>query len=835
MPSPVAPLWAATCAIASGLAVWASFAPLDLWWLAPIGIALLTVALLGQSVRTGLWVGGLHGLTFFVPLLHWTGTYVGWFPWILLAVVQAAYLALLGAAVAVLSRLVTRWGATIWLLPPTVGTIWVAQEALRCWFPWGGFPWGRLAFGQTDGPLLWWATLAGAPAVTFAAALSGAAVAVGLHWWRSWLRLPGTAHLRRAAAVAAALGCVFGVSLAAEGLGPNSSSLDSGPLLRVAVVQGDVPRAGLDFSARRRAVLDNHLWQTHLLADQVAHGERKQPDVVIWPENSSDIDPYSDPRTADLITDAAQTVHAPILVGAVIDGPGHRVRNVGIVWDPTFGPVEQYTKRHPVPFAEYVPYRGFFRSITSEVDLVPHDFAAGSSPGVLRLGKARIGDVICFEVGYDALSADVVRGGAQLFVVQTNNATFGTSAQSAQQLAMTRLRAVEHDRFAVMASTTGISATVSPTGHVLDSTKLFTSTVLLRDLRLGTSRTLATTAGSWPTWIMSSWALAMVALAWWVSRRPTNLAEQDRFRASGGCVMVPAGPPTTITANDNADTVDGESSTPNDQDSELETDSPSEPRVETTPANARVLVIIPTFNEAENIEQITERLRAAAPDVALLIADDNSPDGTGAIADSLAERHESVSVLHREGKQGLGAAYIAGFDWAREREYDVVVEMDADGSHAPEDLPRLLEALAEADLVIGSRWVPGGEVRNWPRRRQLLSRMGNWYARRALGFPIADATGGYRTYRREVLDAIDWKHVASQGYCFQVDLTWRTYRAGFRITERPIAFTEREHGHSKMSSLIVAEAFWLVALWGARHRLRQLARSVRGLGRKFKR
>ncbi|MGH3429495.1 MAG: apolipoprotein N-acyltransferase, partial [Mycobacteriales bacterium] len=524
-------------------------------------------------------------------------------------------------------------------------------------------------------------------------------------------------------------------------------------------------------------VLDNHVKVTDAAAKKIKAGEMAEPALVIWPENSSDIDPYSDARTAELITDAAQTVRAPILVGAVIGGPGHRVRNVGIVWDPTFGPVEQYTKRHPVPFAEYVPYRGFFRSITSEVDLVPRDFAAGSSPGVLRLGKARVGDVICFEVGYDALSADVVRGGAQLFVVQTNNATFGTSAQSAQQLAMTRLRAVEHDRFAVMASTTGISATVSPTGHILDSTKLFTSTVLLRDLRLGTSRTLATTAGSWPTRIMSLWALAMVTLAWWVSRRPTDLSAQGRFRASGGCVMVPAGPPTTVTANVNAETVDAEASAPNNQDSAPETASPSEARVDTTPANARVLVIIPTFNEAENIEQITERLRAAAPDVALLIADDNSPDGTGAIADSLAERHAPVSVLHREGKQGLGAAYIAGFDWARERGYDVVVEMDADGSHAPEDLPRLLEALAEADLVIGSRWVPGGEVRNWPRRRQLLSRMGNWYTRRALGFPIADATGGYRAYRREVLDVIDWKHVASQGYCFQVDLTWRAYRA----------------------------------------------------------
>ena len=248
--------------------------------------------------------------------------------------------------------------------------------------------------------------------------------------------------------------------------------------------------------------------------------------------------------------------------------------------------------------------------------------------------------------------------------------------------------------------------------------------------------------------------------------------------------------------------------------------------------NARVLVVIPTFNEADNIGQITSRLRAAVPDAALLVADDNSPDGTGDIADRLASGDESVHVLHREGKEGLGAAYIAGFQWAREHGYDVVVEMDADGSHAPEQLPRLLDALGDADLVIGSRWIPGGEVLNWPRRRQLLSRLGNRYTRSALGLPVRDATGGFRAYRGEVLDAIDWKDVASQGYCFQVDLTWRTFQAGFRIVEVPITFAEREQGTSKMSSRIVIEALWLVTVWGVGNRLRRLGATIARLFRR---
>jgi dolichol-phosphate mannosyltransferase len=227
-----------------------------------------------------------------------------------------------------------------------------------------------------------------------------------------------------------------------------------------------------------------------------------------------------------------------------------------------------------------------------------------------------------------------------------------------------------------------------------------------------------------------------------------------------------------------------------------------------------VIVIVPTYNERDNIEIIASRVRSAVPDAHLLIVDDNSPDGTGETADKLASKDPHVHVLHRAGKAGLGAAYIAGFRWALERDYGAMVEMDADGSHQPEEMTRLLDALASADLVLGSRYVPGGAVRNWARSRELLSRAGNTYARLMLGFTLKDATGGYRAFRATTLRRIGLDSVNSQGYCFQIDLARGTILAGLTVTEVPITFVERERGTSKMSRAIVAEAFWRVGLWG---------------------
>ena len=235
-----------------------------------------------------------------------------------------------------------------------------------------------------------------------------------------------------------------------------------------------------------------------------------------------------------------------------------------------------------------------------------------------------------------------------------------------------------------------------------------------------------------------------------------------------------------------------------------------------------VLVVIPTYNERDNIGKIVQRLHTALPDVHALVVDDGSPDGTGRLADEMAAADDRVHVLHRTEKAGLGAAYVAGFRWALDRGYAVVVEMDADGSHAPEDLPRLLDALRDADLVLGSRYVPGGSTVNWPKYRELISRGGNVYSQIALGAKVKDITGGFRAFRAEVLDRLKLNTVASQGYCFQIDLAWRTIELGYRVVEVPITFTEREVGESKMSGNIVREALWRVTKWGVRRRATQL-------------
>ena len=243
------------------------------------------------------------------------------------------------------------------------------------------------------------------------------------------------------------------------------------------------------------------------------------------------------------------------------------------------------------------------------------------------------------------------------------------------------------------------------------------------------------------------------------------------------------------------------------------------------PPLRRVAVLIPTYNERDTLPVIVPRLLEVVPEVDVVVLDDNSPDGTGAVADALAEGEPRVHVIHRPRKEGLGAAYLEGFAWALDRGYDAVVEMDADGSHRPEHLPDLLAAAAEADVVIGSRWVRGGSVVNWPLHRKALSVGGNLYVKVLLGMPVHDATAGFRVYRADALHVIGLHDVASQGYCFQTDLTWRAVRADLTVVEVPITFVEREVGDSKMSRHIMTESLRLITGWGVRHRTEQ----VRGL------
>ncbi|MCA2214998.1 apolipoprotein N-acyltransferase [Jidongwangia harbinensis] len=477
----------------AGAALLASLPPYDLWFLAPAGVALLAAAAHRRRLRGGLAVGVVAGLVLFVPLLEWTRIAAGWLPWVLLSGAQAVVLALAGVTAAWLSPLVDRWRG---LWPLLTGLLWVAQEAVRDRAPFGGFPWGRLAFAQGDAPSLRLAAYGGAPLVTFAVAAAGG-VLVALFWRRR----PGPAVLGYLLAGGVLVAGPLAVPVAAPGAATST----------VAIVQGNVPRLGLDFNAQRLAVLDNHVRATQALAADVAAGRRPQPDLVVWPENSSDIDPIRNQDGAQRIAAAARAIGVPILVGTVLrsDVPGE-IRNAGILWHPVTGPdLDQlYVKRHPVPFAEYMPLRPVARLVSEKADLVK-TMVAGRTPGVVRAGPVTVGDVICFEVAYDDIVRDTVTGGAQILAVQTNNATFN-EAEARQQLAMVRLRAVEHGREALMVSTVGVSAFVGTAGDVRASTGFNVDAVVVREMHLGGTRTLSTRLGHWPE--MAALALAAIAL-----------------------------------------------------------------------------------------------------------------------------------------------------------------------------------------------------------------------------------------------------------------------------------------------------------------------------------
>jgi apolipoprotein N-acyltransferase len=490
--------WRTLLAAAGGLVLVLAYPGYDLVGLAVVGPAALALAVHRQRVRSGLWLGLVFGLAFFVPLLSWTGVYVGSFPWLALAGWEALHLALLGGATALTSRL------RLW--PLWTAALWVADEALRGRFVLDGFPWGRLGFSQTEGPLLALAAYGGVPLVSFAVSLVGALLAAAVLALARARRSPDVrgVALRSAVLLVVAALAVPLVGLLAWLPLPGGSLTAGGPTATVAVIQGDVPRAGLDFNAQRRAVLDNHVQRTLELAEAVAAGEEQQPDVVVWPENSSDIDPYTNADAARQIDRAADAIGAPILVGAVVDGPGEYLSNTAIVWDPEDGPGDTYVKRHPVPLAEYVPARSFFRFFSDKVDLVRRDFVAGDEVGVLDVGGVRLGDLICFEVVYDGLVHDVVDAGAGMIVVQTNNATFGYTDESAQQLAMSRLRAVEHGRTVVVAATSGISAIVAPDGSIVESSELFTPDVFVEAIAQRSSATVAQRLGAAPEWLLAA-------------------------------------------------------------------------------------------------------------------------------------------------------------------------------------------------------------------------------------------------------------------------------------------------------------------------------------------
>jgi apolipoprotein N-acyltransferase len=504
-------------AVAAGACLALAFPGTGWWPLAPVGVGLLTLAARGVSARRGAVLGLVTGLTFFLPHLHWSGIYVGALPWFALATLEASFVAVLGALLPLAWRAPGGRAGTVL----AVAGLWVGQEALRGRVPFGGFPWGRLAFSQADSPALGWAAVGGAPLLGAVVAAAGGALAVAV----VAVLDRGATLPRRAPVVAATLGAalllpLLGLAVPTPADAPRSA--------QVAAVQGNVPRAGLEFNAERRAVLDNHAAATIGFAARVGSGRAPQPDVVVWPENASDIDPLRNRDAAAVIQRATDAVGVPVLVGAVLAEPADRLSNAGILWGPTgstnAGAGARYLKQHPAPFGEYIPARSFFRLLSDKVDLVRRDFVAGSAAGVLDAGAARLGDVICFEVAYDGLVRESVRQGADLLVVQTNNATFGLTDESVQQLAMSRVRAVENGRAVVHISTVGVSALIAPDGSVVERSGHFTQEVLQARLPLRTDSTLATRAGAWPEALVALLGLGLVGAAGLRGRRADRAA-----------------------------------------------------------------------------------------------------------------------------------------------------------------------------------------------------------------------------------------------------------------------------------------------------------------------
>ncbi|WP_231332869.1 apolipoprotein N-acyltransferase [Actinomadura graeca] len=511
-------------AAAGGLVMWPAFPPADLTPLAPLGVALLTLAIRGRAARTGAWLAFVGGAAFFLPVLDGI-IKIGPDGWVLLSLVQAAYFLPLGAGIALVTRLP---GWPVW----TAG-LWVGEELLRGRVPFGGFPWARLAFSQTATPLTPYASWGGAPLVSFLTALIGGllayAVVAALRARTAARSAPDAetggggapaGRTRRAAAASAVPACAaLAVGAAIVGGGTLIPTPTSGRPVTVAVVQGNVPRLGLDFLGQRKAVLNNHVQRTHELAARVRAGKAARPELVVWPENASDLDPYTEPEAYAAIDGAVRDIGVPVLVGALTDTPdGKKVENRGIVWDPRSGPGDYYVKRHPVPFGEYLPFRDVLTKLITRFERIPRDFARGTRSGVMRLGPVDIGDVICFEVAYDKEVRDVSRG--NVLVVQTNNATYGRTSLPPQQIAMSRLRAVEHGRAMLVAATSGISAIVAPDGRMVGRSREFVPDVQVARVPARTSRTLSDRLGEAPEWVLAALGLgAVCAAAWSTSRK----------------------------------------------------------------------------------------------------------------------------------------------------------------------------------------------------------------------------------------------------------------------------------------------------------------------------
>ena len=498
----------ALAAALSGVLLYVSFPPRTLWWLALPAFAVFGWVLRGRSWKAGLGLGYLFGLGFLLPLLVWTGVEVGPGPWIALVAIEAIFVALVGAGIATVSKLP---GAPLWS-----AALWIAGEAARARAPFNGFPWGKIAFGQADGVFLPLAAVGGTPVLGFAVVLCG----FGLYdVVRVLLAKRRGQDVRRSAAAVALLSLVVPVvgALAAR---PLVSDKAENGTVTVAVIQGNVPRAGLDFNAQRRAVLDYHARETERLAAKVRAGKVPKPDFVLWPENSSDVDPFANSDARAVIDGAAKAIGVPISVGGVVERDG-KLYNEQILWDPVKGPTDTYDKRQIQPFGEYLPLRSLIGAINSDwTSMVRQDFSRGTEPGVFTMAGAKVGLVTCYEAAFDWAVRSEVTDGAQLISVPSNNATFDRSEMTYQQLAMSRVRAVEHSRTVTVPVTSGVSAIIMPDGRITQKTGMFVADSLVQKVPLRSSETPATKLGILPEMLLV--LVAAGGLGWAISTRVRN-------------------------------------------------------------------------------------------------------------------------------------------------------------------------------------------------------------------------------------------------------------------------------------------------------------------------
>jgi apolipoprotein N-acyltransferase len=529
-------------AIAGGLLLFASFPAVNWWWAAVVAAALLAWVLQHPATTPvgGFGYGFLFGLAFYVPLLPWISTLVGAVPWLVLAATCALFPGIFGLCAVVVRRLP---GWPIWF-----ALLWAAQEWLKSIFPFGGFPWGAVAFGQAQGPLLPLVQLGGVALLSMAVVLVGfSATAIALEiakWWNTGHPTGAAATKEPAPPPAVVLPgvCICLVLFAAVIIWPQVRHAGAGaggePSVTVAVVQGNVPRLGLDFNSQRRAVLDNHVRETQHLAEDVRAGLAPQPQFVVWPEDSSDIDPLANPDAAEQVARAVAAIGAPILVGTVLDVPGRtpdnpQYTNTVIVWNPVSGPADRHDKEIVQPFGEYLPMPWLFKHLSGYADRAGH-MVPGRGSGVVNIAGVPVGVSTCWEVIFDRAPRKAVRNGAQLLAVPANNATFNKT-MSEQQLAFAKVRAVEHDRYVVVAGTTGISAVIAPDGADLVRTDFFEPAYLDMQVRLKTKLTPATRWGPIVQWVLVAAAGAVILVGirhngWFVRpvlRRSRPLGESE--------------------------------------------------------------------------------------------------------------------------------------------------------------------------------------------------------------------------------------------------------------------------------------------------------------------